>query len=152
MASIFQIGSISIATKRPGRPKGSANKRKASTGQKINSVGSFSDNFIDLTEPDLDPTRLEVTNRCKKRRRSGNNGFKGGSNRLLTKANIVCTDEDVVAMEEDDDHFDEPFVTNLAKDSGQPNRAPDSRNEAVESSNEVIDLNIQVSSEMLNHA
>ncbi len=150
MASIFQIGSISIATKRPGRPKGSANKRKTPTGEKTNSVGSLPDNFIDLTEPDLGPTRLEVTNRRKKRRRSSNSGCNKGSNRLLTKANIVSTDEDVVAMEEDD-HYDEPFVTNLAKDSGKPYRASDSRNAAVDSSNEVIDLNNKLSSEMLNH-
>ena len=142
LASIFQIGSISITTKRPGRPRGSGNKKKAATGQKTDAtdnVGSLPDNFIDLTEQNTDPISREVTNCCRKRMRSSENEFNVGSNRLTTKANVNCADDDDVAMEEDDDF--EPFVTNLAKDSSNSCRASGSRNEDIESSNEVMDLN-----------
>jgi len=152
LATIFQIASISVATKRPGRPRGSANKRKAPTGQRTDAtdnVRSLPDNFIDLTEQSTDPISREVTTRRRKRTRSNEIGFNVGSNRLITKANVVCADDDEVAMEEDDDF--EPFVTNLAKDCSNACRASGSRNEDIENSNEVMDLNIQVSNEMLNH-
>jgi hypothetical protein len=107
------------------------------------------DNFIDLAEQITDPVRRDVTNRQKKRIRSSEIGLNTENKRLMTQASVTCDDDDEVVMEEDVDFA--PFVANSAKDSSNSSCAPGSRNEVIESSHEVMDLNIQVSNEILNH-